>query len=123
MTLWVAKNQAVEETPIRERCSVAELLNTRDKPDISVAKCRVKPGVITELHALKDAQELYVMLSGTGRVDDGENPPLDVGPDDVVVISPNWPQRIENTGDDDLVFLAICTERFQPERYIVLEEL
>lgn len=122
MGLRVIRNQNVTESDIRERCSVAELLNQAEYPDISVARCRVKPGVITELHALKDAQELYIMVSGQGRVDDGVLAPVDLEPDDVVVISPNHPQRIENTGETDLIFLAICTERFTHDRYIVLEE-
>lgn len=121
MTLWVLKNESTVEHLHREGCSIAELLNTPDKPDISVAKCRVDPNVTTELHALKGAQELYVILSGTGHVDDGQAPPHSVGPDDVVIISPDWPQRIKNTGAEDLIFLAICTERYRPERYESLD--
>jgi mannose-6-phosphate isomerase-like protein (cupin superfamily) len=26
-------------------------------------------------------------------------------------------QRVTNTGEEDLVFLAICTPRFRPENY------
>jgi oxalate decarboxylase/phosphoglucose isomerase-like protein (cupin superfamily) len=35
----------------------------------------------------------------------------------VVLIPPGAAQRISNTGDDDLVFLAICTPRFVREAY------
>lgn len=121
MALWVIKNSDCVETPIRERCAVTEWLNDPAKPDISVARCRVEPGVTTELHVLEGAQELYVILSGDGWVDDGRNGVQAVMAGDVVVIAPNQPQRIENTGVEDMVFLAICTPRFTPQRYQSLE--
>lgn len=119
----VKKNTDTPEFDIRERCSVVELLNQADVPEVSVARCRVLPGVTTELHALTGAHETYLILSGEGRVDDGPAGEMraDVGPDDVVVIPPSAPQRITNTGAQDLIFLAICTARFEPSRYVVLE--
>ena len=41
----------------------------------------------------------------------------EVGPGEVVVIPAGTPQRIAAFGDEDLVFLAICTPRFTPECY------
>ena len=41
----------------------------------------------------------------------------DVGPEDVVLIPRACPQRITNTQDEDLIFLAICTPRFESEVY------
>ncbi|MGO1001331.1 hypothetical protein [Lysobacter sp. CA196] len=34
-----------------------------------------------------------------------------------MVIPPGVPQRIANLGDGDLLFLAICTPRFEPGNY------
>lgn len=36
---------------------------------------------------------------------------------DLVVIPKNSTQRIRNKGDDDLVFLCICTPRFEVSKY------
>jgi len=119
--LKIIKNEHAEEFEIRERCSVIELLNQDDVPDISVAHCRVRPGITTELHALKKSQEIYVILAGTGDVDDGIHPPRPVSINDVVIIPADHPQRIKNTGDDDIIILAICTERFLQENYIPME--
>jgi hypothetical protein len=42
---------------------------------------------------------------------------LTVTPGDVVLIPPGCRQRITGMGNEDLVFLAICTPRFRPEAY------
>jgi mannose-6-phosphate isomerase-like protein (cupin superfamily) len=47
----------------------------------------------------------------------GNLPAQDVSPGDVVLIPPGCPQRITNSGDEDLVFLAVCTPRFLPDNY------
>jgi len=54
-------------------------------------------------------------------VEVGELPPAAVGPGDVVVIPPLCRQRITNTGNRDLIFLAICTPRFSEAVYEDLE--
>ena len=40
---------------------------------------------------------------------------------DAVLIPPGSLQGIRNAGDGDLVFRALCTPRFRPERYVHLE--
>ena len=61
--------------------------------------------------------ERYVILSGAGRVEVGDHPAQHVTAEDVVLIPPGCRQRITNTGDDDLVFLAVCTPRFRLDAY------
>ncbi len=107
----------VPERHIEERCWIRELDNQADNPQLSIAHARVEPGIVTRWHRLAGITERYVILSGTGRVEVGDLPPADVRPGDVVVIPPDCPQRIANTGTDDLCFLAICSPRFQPEAY------
>lgn len=100
-----------------EGCHIIELINTPDDPLASIARARVAPGVTTCWHRLAGIAERYVILTGRGRMEVGGLPPQEVGPLDVVRIPPACPQRITNIGDGDLVFLAICTPRFQPETY------
>ena len=61
--------------------------------------------------------ERYVILEGRGRVELGEGLEQAIAPGDVVVIPAQTPQRVCNTGDTDLVFLAVCSPRFLPEAY------
>jgi mannose-6-phosphate isomerase-like protein (cupin superfamily) len=106
------------EFPIRERCHVVELLEDAAVPDISIARCRVEPGVTTELHSLTGIDEVYVVLSGSGIMHDGRRSGQRVGAMDCVRIPAGYPQRVHNDGAEELVFLAICTDRFVPECYI-----
>ena len=103
-----------------ERCFIRELLNEAGCPEVSVARCRVEPGVTTELHRL-DVLEWYVIEQGSGRVMVGDGPDWDVGPGDVVSIPAGTPQCIANIGGADLVFLCICAPRFQSDDYTALE--
>ncbi len=113
--------QADREFFTPEQCHIIEVSNSPDDPEVSIARARVEPGVTTHWHRLADTTERYVVLEGRGRVEIGELSPADVGPGDVVLIPPMCRQRITNTGDRDLVFLAICTPRFRQAAYESLE--
>jgi mannose-6-phosphate isomerase-like protein (cupin superfamily) len=103
-----------------EGCSIIEVSNSPDDPQLSIARARVAPGVTTQWHRLAGIGERYVILEGSGRAEIGDRPPEDVRSGDVVLIPPMCRQRITNTGRSDLVFLAICTPRFERERYEAL---
>lgn len=104
-----------------ERCHISEWSNSADDPEVSIARARVTPGVTTRWHRLAETAERYCILDGAGRVELADLPPQDVAAGDVVLIPPGCPQRITNTGSEDLLFLAICTPRFTPEVYEDLE--
>jgi len=101
----------------RERCFITEILNHADSPHMSLARCRVKAGVTTELHRLIGTTEVYIIKDGTGEMNDGSDIWFRVGAGDSVVIPAGKWQRIRNTGADDLIFEVICTPRFQPPCY------
>lgn len=100
-----------------ELCHIIELSNSPSDPDLSIARARVEPGVTTRWHVLRGTTERYVVTSGEGLVEVGDLPATKLGVGDVVIIPPDCRQRIRNTGDVDLIFLALCTPRFQPEVY------
>lgn len=110
-----------EERPTEERCFILEGWNHASDPAVSIARARVPPGVTTARHALS-ADERYLILSGTGRVEVEDLAPEDVSPGDVVLIPAGKTQRIRNLGRDDLIFLCICTPRFEPGGYRDREE-
>ncbi len=101
----------------REGCFITELSNCADDPALSIARARVEPGHTTRWHRLRDTIERYVILSGTGLVEIGGEPARTVSTGAIVFIPALRPQRIKNIGNDDLIFLAICTPRFVPENY------
>ncbi len=116
------ENKQTEEFATRERCFIREILNDAQSPDLSVARCRVETGVITELHSLAGTQETYLIERGQGLMDDGACVPIAVGPGDSITIPPDHPQRIANTGEYDLVFTVVCTPRFKPDCYVPLPD-
>jgi len=100
-----------------EGCYINELSNSDADPGASIVRARVLPGVTTRWHRLAGTTERYVVLSGAGKVEVGKLTAQTVVPGDVVLIPPGCRQRITALGDEDLVFLAICTPRFRPEVY------
>ena len=100
-----------------ERCFISEWLRPSADRDLSIARARVAPGVTTRWHVLDGISERYLVLEGTGRAEVGESLVADVGPGDIVLIPPGARQRIENTGEGDLVFLALCTPPFEQGAY------
>ena len=114
------RDRTKPEVWTRERCFVTELINDAAWPELSLARCRVEPGVTTELHVLS-VHEVYVIESGQGLMQVGENAPFEVRPGDSVTIPQQAAQRITNTGDDDLVFLCVCAPRFLSEHYKSVE--
>ena len=122
MRAEIRRQDLTAEFYTEERCFITELSNIAGDPDVSIARARVEPGVTTRWHRLDETAERYVMLSGEGLVEVADLPPTKVLPGDVVLIPPFARQRITNTGKEQLIFLAICSPRFQPEVYEDIED-
>jgi mannose-6-phosphate isomerase-like protein (cupin superfamily) len=105
-----------------ELCYINELSNTPNDPDVSIARARVQMGITTRWHRLRGITERYVILQGQGLVEVGELVPQKIKCGDVVIIPPECRQRITNIGNDDLIFLAICSPRFQQNAYEDIED-
>ncbi len=116
---FLIPTRGLQEFATSERCFITELLNHSSRPEVSLARARVEPGVVTELHAL-DVEETYLIEMGGGVMEVGGDR-FRVRPGDSVLIPEGTPQRIENDGATDLVFLCLCRPRFQAEGYISLE--
>jgi len=122
MSEHIKKCRSEEEFYFKEGCFIIEVSNTADDPDISIARARVEKGKTTRWHWLSNTFERYVILSGKGIVEVGANDPTEVSEGDVVLIPPQTRQRITNSGETDLIFLAICTPRFSHLNYHNLDE-
>lgn len=117
---WLIADPAVPEFYTGERCHITELMNTPLSPETSLAVARVKPGVTTQLHALTDIVERYVVRKGEGLIEvNGQTSQIATG--DQAIIGAGVSQRITNTGATDLEFYCLCTPRFTPESYVNLE--
>ena len=114
----VKKFDPSKEYYFNEGCYITEIINSKDDPDLSIARARVEPGVTTKLHKLINTIERYVIVEGEGLVEVGDMTPCEVGVGDTVIIPAECPQKITNVGARDLIFLAICSPRFKINHYI-----
>jgi mannose-6-phosphate isomerase-like protein (cupin superfamily) len=122
MPSWFVPGPFPDAFETDERCTITELLNLPESPEVSLALAVVDPGVTTRLHAVEGTLERYVILRGRGIVEvDGVARPVRAG--DRVLIPPGAPQRIRNDGEGELAFYCLCTPRFRPEAYRDLEEV
>lgn len=94
-----------------EGCHITEWWNSPADPQASIARARLEPGMTTRWHCLHGVTERYVILSGAGLAEVGEMAQT-VTAGSVVLIPPGVAQRITCLGEQDLVFLAVCTPRF-----------
>ena len=119
--MTIAKFKPETEFATPERCHIVELINLPEDADCSIARARVQPGVMTQLHSLRGLTERYVIVQGEGRIEIGDQMAGTVAPLDIVHIPAGVSQRITNTGKADLIFLCICTPPFTPDVYVNLE--
>jgi mannose-6-phosphate isomerase-like protein (cupin superfamily) len=121
MQARVISADAGSEYLTEERCHILELANSEDDADVSIARARVEPGVTTRKHSVAGTAERYVVLEGQGEVHIAGLPDQSVVPGDVVLIPPGVAQSISNIGTDQLVFLCVCTPRFDWGNYQSLD--
>jgi len=120
MKVEVKKQSTTREYWFKEGCYISEVANDAGDEHLSIARARVEAGTTTAWHKLTDVIERYIIVSGHGRVEIGEDECVDVQTGDVVRIPAGTAQRISNIGEVDLVFYAVCTPPFYEECYIAL---
>lgn len=84
------------------------------KIDYSIAHAVLKAGEASLVHKLKTSVEVYYILEGKGimHIDDETE---EVQPGQVIYIPQNSKQHIENTGNEELKFLAIVYPTWRAE--------
>lgn len=86
----------------------------------SIAHAFLQKGKASLPHRLKSS-ETYYILSGSGIIHiDGEQHPL--ATNDVCWVPPNALQHVENTGEENLIFLCIVEPYWRPEEESITEE-
>ncbi len=105
-----------------EGCFIIECSNSEADPAVSIARARVEAGKTTRWHRLLNTVERYMVLSGTGIAETEYRPATTLCQGDILIIPAGHAQRIHNPGKNDLVFLAICSPRFESQNYQDAEE-
>jgi oxalate decarboxylase len=96
---------------------IVDSTNFHVSRNVAMAYVVLKPGAMRELHWHPDADEWQYWISGTGRMTVFFNAAIartqDFGPGDVAYVPKTLGHYIENTGDEDLIFL----EMFKTSKY------
>jgi mannose-6-phosphate isomerase-like protein (cupin superfamily) len=101
-----------------DRTHLRELLHPKDEPActnrFSIAHAFLRQGEASLPHRLKTSSETYYILAGRGEMHiAGEKE--EVGEGQAVFIPPGAVQWIENTGEGDLVILAVVDPAWREE--------
>ena len=85
----------------------------------SLAEARLRPGGITLLHKHLRSEEFYYVVSGAGRMTLGDRV-FPVAAGSTICIKPGVAHHIENTQDQELVFLCCCAPPYSHADTIML---
>ena len=116
--MWVKNLANCREIVANDLCTLRELLHPEHDSlavGYSLAHAVVRPGERTIRHHLEGASEVYYIIQGQGRMHIGEEN-REVWAGHALLIPPGAVQFIENTGEEDLVFLAIVEPAWEPHR-------
>ena len=86
----------------------------------SVAEATVPPGGETVEHYHRTTEEVYLFVSGAGRMQLGDDE-ADVRAGDTVVIKPGVRHKLWNPGPDPLVLLCCCAPPYRDEDTVLLD--
>jgi len=104
-----------DSTPIKQNqngmIQLADSTNFKASTTVAAALVTVKPGAIREMHWHPDADEWQYYVKGTGRMTVFNVGPQaitsDFNPGDIGYVKKNFGHYVENTGTEDLVFVAV----------------
>lgn len=86
----------------------------------SVAQVLLPPGKASRRHYHPVAEESYYILAGQARLELGEEV-VQLGPGDAVAIPAGTAHQIDNAGETDLIFLAVCVPAWVPDNSVYLD--
>ena len=106
----------------KDGSEIRELLAHRNSciANQSLAEARLAVGASTQPHYHPKTEEIYYLLSGTGRMRIG-SALRDVGPGDAVAIPPGAVHEITNTGDQILTFLCCCAPAYEHDDTVMID--
>ena len=106
----------------KDGSEIRELLAYRNSciRNQSLAEATIAVGSATQEHYHPKSEEIYYILSGTGRMKiDGEI--QEVGPLDAIAIPPGAHHKILNTGPVPLVLLCCCAPGYENDDTVMVD--
>ncbi len=106
----------------KDGSEIRELLAYRNSAirNQSLAEATIAVGTSTQEHYHPKSEEIYYILSGTGRMKiEGEL--REVGLLDAIAIPPGMRHKIWNTGAEPLVLLCCCAPGYENDDTVMVE--
>lgn len=86
----------------------------------SIAIVTIPPGKSSVLHLHPEAEESYFVTAGRAEIRVGEET-FALREGSAALIPPKAPHKITNSGNNDLVFVAVCVPAWEPTNSVWLE--
>jgi len=118
----IVNRARTEPFTTKDGSKIRELLAYRNSVirNQSLAEATIAVASATQEHYHPKSEEIYYILSGTGRMKlDGKF--CDVGPLDAIAIPPGALHKIWNTGDAPLVLLCCCAPGYENDDTVMVE--
>ena len=118
----IINRSAAQPFITKDGSQIRELLAHRNSSirNQSLAEATIAIGSATQEHYHPKSEEIYYILSGTGRMKlHGEL--REVGPLDAIAIPPGARHKIWNTGDVPLVLLCCCAPAYENDDTVMVE--
>jgi mannose-6-phosphate isomerase-like protein (cupin superfamily) len=122
MTVTRSRLADVPAYVTKDGSSIRELMHPELHGNVrqSLAEASIAAGGGSLLHRHRESEELYHILSGTGRMTLGGEE-FAIAPGDTLLIPPGIPHRLRNTGDEPLRLLCACSPAYRHGDTEVLE--
>jgi mannose-6-phosphate isomerase-like protein (cupin superfamily) len=107
----------------KDGSEIRELLAHRNSAirNQSLAEARLSAGASTQEHYHPQAEEIYYITHGTGRMRiEGEQ--REVKPGDAIAIPPGKKHKLWNTGSETLRLLCCCAPAYEHEDTVITEK-
>jgi mannose-6-phosphate isomerase-like protein (cupin superfamily) len=109
----IVNRDRVNAFTTKDTSTIREILAPRNSSIArqSLAEATLRPGAKTEAHRHPQTEEIYYILTGSGRIAiEGET--QTVAPGDGIAIPAGQRHQIQNVGTEDLVFLCCCVPAY-----------
>lgn len=116
----------IDEVPAfttKDGSEIRELLAHRNSCIVkqSLAEARLPPGASTTPHYHPQTEEIYYILTGTGRMQI-EADVRSVGPGEAIAIPPGARHQITCTSSETLKFLCCCAPAYEHEDTVLVSD-